>query len=274
LKVVLPDPWVALYAKTGAHYADEAVREQLIKVLDFKIERLWEHHAPIVITKTVTETVTVNSVSTTTVTLYRTVTEVKTEYVPVCAQRVRAYLPSEVNDVLKPYFKLKSLYQSVSNGTDYKALILKGAFQKNVFYMSELSSLVDVVLKINQLYGELNASLQTVKELLKEKPSLNVIFRIMDLIQRAKINIALIKSMISQADALERANGEEPSRHELSGERERGGLRNIERRERRRGREVEEGGREIRGLGSGGQVLDSLKHRGDLQGLPRIPELP
>ena len=205
MKVVLPDPWVALYAKTGAHYADEAVREQLIKVLDFKIERLWEHHAPIVITKTVTETVTVNSVSTTTVMLYWTVTEVKTEYVPVCAQRVRAYLPSEVNDVLKPYFKLKSLYQSVSNGTDYKALILKGAFQKNVFYMSELSSLVDVVLKINQLYGELNASLQTVKELLKEKPSLNVIFRIMDLIQRAKINIALIKSMISQADALERA---------------------------------------------------------------------
>ena len=47
--------------------------------------------------------------------------------------------------------------------------------------------------------------MRAVKELLKEKLSLNVIFRIMDLIQKAKINIALIKSMISQADALERA---------------------------------------------------------------------
>ena len=147
LKIVLSDPWVALYARTGAYYADEAVREQLIKVLNFKIERLWEHHAPIVITKTVTETLTVSSVSTTTVTLYRTVTEVKTEYVPVCVQHTKALLSSKASEVLKPYFKLRSLYRSVSNSTDYKALILKRAFQKNVFYMSELSSLVDVALK-------------------------------------------------------------------------------------------------------------------------------
>ena len=99
--------------------------------------------------------------------------------------------------------KLKELYQTVSKSTGYKALLLKGPFQKNVFYLTQMSSLANILNRLKQFYSDLNATVQETERLLKDEPNLNNVFKMMSLIQRAKVDIALIKSTLAQADELE-----------------------------------------------------------------------
>ena len=114
---------------------------------------------------------------------------------------------------LSPHLKLERLYQMVSNSTGYKALVLKGPFQRNVFYLTQLSSLADIlIIRLNQFYKDLNSSLVTVKGLMNEEPTLNVVYKIMSLIQRAKADLALIKMLLSQADQMkEEHDGQQAS---------------------------------------------------------------
>ena len=129
----------------------------------------------------------------------QTVTTVIAAMIPVTVS------PSpSLSSVLEPYTKLEKLYNEVSGSTGYKALVLKGPFQRNVFYLTQLSSLADILTRLDQFYQDLDNSLKTIKQLMKEKSTLKVVFKIMSLIQRAKVDIVLIKATLAQTDQMER----------------------------------------------------------------------
>ncbi len=137
---------------------------------------------------------------TTTFTVTETVT---TANAPITFQTNVA--PSSLSIIFEPYTELEKLYNEVSSSTGYKALVLKGPFQRNVFYLTQLSSLADILTRLNQFYQDLDNSLSWIKKLMNEKPTLKVVFKIMSLIQRAKVDMALIKATLAQADQLEKS---------------------------------------------------------------------
>ncbi len=120
-----------------------------------------------------------------------------------CAQPLPKNVTVERSWVLEPYLELKLLYKRVSNSTSYKALILKSVFQKNVFYLTRLSSLANIISRLLQFYNDLEYSLNRVKLLMNERPSLRTVFELMSLLQRAKVDIALIKLTLNQAQKME-----------------------------------------------------------------------
>lgn len=70
--------------------------------------------------------------------------------------------------------------------------------------MTKLSSLVDILSRLNKLHYELKSTLKELNELVKEKPTLEVVFKIMSLVQKAKVTLALLNNTLKQADEIER----------------------------------------------------------------------
>ncbi len=146
------------------------------------------------LTRFVTETVTSVQPCTPTVTLTMTVSPAISTY----------KLPNSIADIIASYLKLEQLYKQISGKTEYKYLLLKDPFQRNVMYLTKLSSLVDILTRLNKLYFELNSTLDELSRLVKERPTLGVVFKIMSLVQKAKVTIALLNNTLEQADKIER----------------------------------------------------------------------
>ena len=108
---------------------------------------------------------------------------------------------SPLANVFASYLKLKAIYQQVSNSNDYKALLLKSPFQRNVFYFAHVSSFIKTLNQLKQFYLDLDTTIQLTEKMLEEE-SINNAFKILDLIHDAKIDISLIKTILNRADEL------------------------------------------------------------------------
>jgi len=98
------------------------------------------------------------------------------------------------------YNRVKQLYQQILNDKDYKALFLKGPFHRNITNLTQMSSLIVMLTRINQFYQDLKNTLEKAKDLVNKEPTLNVMLKTMNLIQRARMDIDFIKMTLNQAD--------------------------------------------------------------------------
>ncbi len=177
-------PWISFHVRTGlvalAH-GDVPVYNYTITIFNITVAK-------------------VNSLN-----IYNYITANKKVAIPhLCVRSVQyknTYI--EKSWVLEPYLELEQLYKMVSNSTSYKALILKNVFQRNVFYLTQLSSLASIISRLLQFYDDLEYSLNRVKVLMNEKPSLRTVFELMSLLQRAKVDVALIRLTLTQAQKME-----------------------------------------------------------------------
>jgi len=174
-------PWISFHVRTGLvalARGSVPVYNYTVNILNITVAR-------------------VNSLN-----IYNYITTKKVVIPHLCMHSVQYEGTIIENWVLEPYLELEQLYKIVSNSTSYKALILKNVFQRNVFYLTQLSSLASIISRLLQFYNDLEYSLNKVKVLMNEKPSLRTVFELMSLLQRAKVDIALIRLTLMQAQKM------------------------------------------------------------------------
>ena len=112
-------------------------------------------------------------------------------------------ITTPITKLFAPYHKLKQLYQQVSNSNDYKALLLKGPFHRNVIYFDNVSSFIKTLNRLKQFRSHLSMVTHEIERLHKEESNSSNVLKIIDLIQEAKIDIFLMKTILNRADELE-----------------------------------------------------------------------
>jgi len=151
------------------------------------------------VTSTVTTTETVTQVLTTTA--YETLTVAQTvTQTPACRLTKQQTIPS--SPLLEPYLKLKELYQTLSKSTGYKATVLKGPFQANIAYLATLAQFGDLYSRLESFRSELKASLSQFEKLMNEQPTFENVYAMMNLIQKAKVDLAMLKNTLAQMEQI------------------------------------------------------------------------
>ncbi len=168
---------------------------------------------------TITKTTTTWKVLTSTLTRYiyttRTVTRVisnevttylftQTETTTVTTQLVLptfaggSVIPIPLALLLQPYYNLKELYTEVSQSPEYKASFLKKPFMKNIKYLSELSSLEDLVTRITGLLQDFDNSYNKIMRLFNEPPTYANVYAIINLAQRARMDYNMLLNVYDE----------------------------------------------------------------------------
>ena len=112
-------------------------------------------------------------------------------------QQVALIQPTQPS-VFKAYQELVTIYNEVSKSSGYKATLLKGPFQSNIIYLATLAQLNDVYNRFNMFKQELIQSITELKELMKKEPTFDNVYKMMNLVQRCKVDLAMMKSTLQQ----------------------------------------------------------------------------
>ena len=112
-------------------------------------------------------------------------------------QQVALIQPAQPS-VFKAYQELVTIYNEVSKSSGYKATLLKGPFQSNIIYLATLAQLNDVYNRFNMFKQELIQSITELKELMKKEPTFDNVYKMMNLVQRCKVDLAMMRSTLQQ----------------------------------------------------------------------------
>ncbi len=104
--------------------------------------------------------------------------------------------------VLAPYMRLENLYQEVSKSTGYKASVLKGPFQRNIRYLTDLAQVSDLLTRTTNLIEEAELLLNKTDSMLRKEITFDVIYGSMGLVQKAKVDLVIANNTIAQLERL------------------------------------------------------------------------
>ncbi len=113
-----------------------------------------------------------------------TVTKTVTVTERVCERSIKHF-------ITKSFEELERIYEEVSKSTGFKAIILKAPFQRNVLYLSTLERFNDLYNKLLAFDNDLSSVIQRLQEITNGKPTFNNIYKMMGLVQRAKVDIVM-----------------------------------------------------------------------------------
>ena len=103
-----------------------------------------------------------------------------------------------VSSFLRYYVELSQIYSEVSKSTGYRATLLKGPFQSNIIYLATLAQLEDLYKRFETFHQEFIMSAKKLKELLRQEPTFDNIYNMMNLVQRCKVDISMMKNTLNQ----------------------------------------------------------------------------
>ncbi len=104
--------------------------------------------------------------------------------------------------ISKEFKELIEIYEKVSNSSGFKAMILKGPFQRNVLYLSTLERLNDLYNKLISFNRDISRAIRRLRELSNEQPTFKNVYEMMNLVQRAKVDIVMKMNTLKEMEEL------------------------------------------------------------------------
>ncbi|UXD22559.1 hypothetical protein IPA_06215 [Ignicoccus pacificus DSM 13166] len=146
------------------------------------------------LTKYLTEVSTL--ITTSTLTEWAFVTSTTTLTVPVITPS--RPMPEELAVIINPYLRIERLYEEVSTSPQFKASFLKKPFLNALQYLTKLSSVKSLTVKLYKLLSDFEMTAQRLDELLAMEPTYKNVYTAVNLAQRLKLDYEMIVGLVNE----------------------------------------------------------------------------